>query len=103
MTNKEEEKVNSEPLSAEVSFSALVSGLAAEALASLGLLDHPSVKGIKKDLKHTRTVIDTLDMLKEKTSGNLTQKESDLLEEILHQLRMAYISATENKEPGDSR
>ncbi len=35
--------------------------------------------------------IDTLDMLKEKTAGNLTPEESSLLDGMLHQLRMAFV------------
>jgi hypothetical protein len=91
---------NSE-ISEEISFTALISGLMAEALASMGMLDHPSVKGIKKDLDHAKAVISTIKMLKEKTSGNLTEQESKLLEEVLHQLRLGYVSAAEAKEPSD--
>jgi hypothetical protein len=37
--------------------------------------------------------IDTLDMLEEKTRGNLTGEEQRLLEEIQHQLRTMYLEA----------
>lgn len=85
--------------SADVDFSALVSGLMAEALASMGMIDHPSMKGVKKDLKHTQAVINTLSMLKEKTSGNLTSKESEFLEEVLHQLRIGYVASLKDEKP----
>ena len=77
----------------EVDFSSLVSGLMAEALASMGMLEHPSVKHMKIDLSHAQTVINTISMLKEKTLGNLTPEESGLIEEILHHLRMGYMAA----------
>jgi hypothetical protein len=84
--------MNKENVSRNVDFSALVSGLMAEALASMGMLEHPSLKDIKKDNRHTQAVIDTISMLKEKTAGNLTPEESKLIDEVLHQLRMGYVS-----------
>ena len=41
------------------------------------------------DAKHH---IDTLEMLQEKTSGNLTDEETKILSEALHALRMAYVN-----------
>ena len=89
--------MNNENVSRNVDFSALVSGLMAEALASMGMLEHPSLKDIKKDVKHAQAVIDTISMLKEKTSGNLTPEESKLTDEVLHQLRMGYVSVFGDK------
>ena len=86
-----------EKLCVDVDFSTLISGLMAEAMAYMGMMDYPSMKGVKKDLKHAQTVVNTLGMLKEKTSGNLTQTESKLLEEILHHIRLAYVSAAEKE------
>jgi hypothetical protein len=89
--------MNSGEFSTKVDFSALVSGLMAEGMVSMGLLEHPSMKGIKKDVKHAQAVIDTLGMLKEKTQGNLTEQESKMLEEVLHQLRIGYVSFVKNE------
>lgn len=76
----------------EVEFKLFISGLLAEGLAALGVLKHPAAAHIQKDLRHASLVIDTLDMLKEKTSGNLTEEESKTMEEVLHQLRMGYVA-----------
>lgn len=89
--------MDSGEFSAQVDFSTLVSGFMAEAMVSMGLLEHPSMKGIKKDLKHAQAVINTLGMLKEKTQGNLTEQESKMLEEVLHQLRIGYVSFVKNE------
>ncbi len=88
--------MNKENSGTEMGFDSLVSALAAEALAAMGIVDHPAFKGIKKDLKHAQAVIDTLSMLKGKTAGNLSVKESDLLEEALHQLRLGYVASLKN-------
>ena len=37
-------------------------------------------------------LIDTIAMLKEKTAGNLEPAESNALDGLLHQLRMAFIA-----------
>ena len=68
-------------------FMVFVSGLMAEGLMSLGLMEHPVTKKMEKDLKHASMVIDILVMLGEKTNGNLTKVESDSLAEIISQLR----------------
>ncbi len=76
----------------EASFTILVSTLSTQALASLGYIPDP-VSGqptINKPMaKH---FIDTLDVLVEKTNGNLSEDESALLTGTLHQLRMAYVA-----------
>ena len=38
--------------------------------------------------------IDMLAVIEEKTMGNLSQQEASMLENILHQLRMAYVEAS---------
>lgn len=92
----------------ELNFTGFISGLALEGLASLGLIKHPAVETIKKDLGHASTVIDVLVMLEEKTKGNLTKEEADALGEAIHQLRMGYVAATkegapEKKEPEEKK
>lgn len=91
------------PKDIKVDFTVFLSGLIAEGLASLGLFKHPAAEGIKKDLRHAGLVIDTLDMIKEKTKGNLTKEEEEGLEQSLHQLRMAYLSATQAEQKGEKK
>lgn len=74
------------------SFPALVTSLAAQALAAMGQVPDPAEGHpvVRPDLaKHC---IDTLGMLEQKTKGNLTTEESGMLSEILHQLRMLFVS-----------
>lgn len=87
----------------KVDFTVFLSGLVAEGLASLGLLKHPAAEGIKKDLRHAGLVVDTLDMIKNKTKGNLTKEEEESLEQALHQLRMAYVSATQEDQKKEEK
>ena len=80
------------------SFTMFISGLMAEGLVSLGAMEHPITKKQEKNLTHASFVIDTLEMLQEKTKGNLDDQENSSLEEVLHQLRMLYVSETKPKE-----
>ena len=81
------------------SFEVLVSTLMAQALTAMGKLPDP-VQGhpvVRPDLaKHT---IDTLDMLEEKTKGNLTKDEAGMLDSVLHQLRMMFVTTRKEPEP----
>jgi len=80
--------MDSEP---KIDFGMFVSGLMAEGMVALGVLRNPMTNEISSNLKHASYVIDALDMLKTKTSGNLTKDEAVGLEQGLYQLRMLYV------------
>ncbi len=74
----------------EASFTSLLLMLSSSALMALGEAPDPS--GDKRqDLDQARWVIDLLDLLKEKTRGNLTAEEEGLLDGLLYDLRMRYL------------
>ncbi len=79
-------------------FTLFITGLMAEGLVALGAMEHPVTNKIEKNVIHAGYVIDTLDMLKEKTTGNLGEDESAGLEEAIHQLRMLYLAESSKKE-----
>lgn len=81
------------------SFASLIHSLTAQAAAALSdaVVPHDPEK---KDSEHlepqlalelARHLIDTLSILEEKTRGNLTPDEHLLLEQGLHELRMAFV------------
>jgi len=74
-----------------VTFSTFILSLNTTALIHLGELPHPETNEKKVNLDLARHTIDTLDMLREKTKGNLTPDEERLLENVLYELRMRYI------------
>ncbi|TWT99409.1 hypothetical protein Pla108_03460 [Botrimarina colliarenosi] len=71
----------------------LMSSLATEALLSLGQFPHPVTGETKARPNQAKYLIDTLAMLKEKTTGNLTSDEALALDDVLHQLRMAFVAS----------
>ena len=73
------------------SFVNFLSTLASQAAASLGAMPHPVTGQRSLDLEGGRYWIEILAMLKEKTQGNLHEKEVRLLDGLLADLRMQYV------------
>ena len=57
----------------------------------LGIIPDPVTQKPLKDLQQAEYNIDMLSVLKEKTKGNLTKEEEQVLENILYEVRMAYV------------
>ena len=78
----------------EARFDLFISGLAMDALVSLGDVPHPVTKRQSANLAHARYLIELLGIVEEKTRGNLTVDEDRLLKDALYQLRMRYLNKT---------
>ncbi|HEY6066848.1 MAG TPA: DUF1844 domain-containing protein [Thermoanaerobaculia bacterium] len=72
-------------------FARIVSSLATTAYSALGLLADPAAGAVRRDLAVARQMIDWLGVLEQKTRGNLSFEESDLLSRVLYELRLAYV------------
>lgn len=79
----------------EPSISVIISSITTQALIGLGLMGHPISKKKVVDLDSARFSIDLLEVLEEKTQGNLTDIERRFLETVLHDLRMKFVEANE--------
>lgn len=78
-------------------FELLVTTLATQAMVFLGQIPDPLSNDVKTDLAIAKHHIDLLAMLDQKTKGNLTDQEAQLMEAALHQLRMVYVSQSNAK------
>ena len=58
----------------------------------LSTLSMQVMGALETNLDQARYLIDLLGTLKEKTQGNLTPQESQLLESLLYELRMKYVA-----------
>jgi hypothetical protein len=74
-----------------VGFEMILSYLSTTALFQLGMLPGPGGERIPPDLVNGRRTIDMLEVLQQKTRGNLTADESSMLENVLYELRMSYV------------
>lgn len=78
----------------EMNFEKLVASLYTTALVQLGMDPQSGAMRYQPDIMAARQTVDMLAILNEKTKGNLTSQESRLLENVLYELRMAYIEIT---------
>ncbi len=76
----------------EADFATFVYSLNTQALLFLGKIPNPMTGKYERDVNTAKYLIDTIDMLSKKTEGNLDENEKKLVENILYDLRMAYIS-----------
>ena len=74
------------------SLSFLITTLATQTMVAMGLVPNPLTKKAERRLDQAKHFIDTLQVLQEKTEGNRTPEESQILDGILHDLRMGFIS-----------
>ncbi|MGZ9197060.1 MAG: DUF1844 domain-containing protein [Candidatus Deferrimicrobiaceae bacterium] len=86
----------------------LVQSLQMGAMVGLGMLQGPDGKRPPVDLPAAKDAIDLLGILQEKTKGNLTKEEEEVLREGLYHLRMGYMAMINappagRKKEGDQR
>ncbi|GJQ27618.1 MAG: hypothetical protein HBSAPP02_26500 [Phycisphaerae bacterium] len=80
-------------------FAGLVQLLAMQALVGLGGFAGPGGQEIPPNLELAKMHIDMLDLLEQKTKGNLTPDEKAMLDTTLHQLRIAYVESVQAAAP----
>src|SRR5688572_18057189 len=74
----------------EASFRSLIGMLASQAIMGLGAMADPQTNRVIIDLEGARFSIDILDVLEQKTKGNLTAEESKDLTQILAEMRSRF-------------
>jgi hypothetical protein len=75
-------------------FPNFILSIASNAASSLGMMEHPVTGKREVDLELGKHWIDVLGMLQQKTHGNLLPQEQQILEGLLADLRMQYVSLT---------
>jgi len=96
--------VESEPRTEEdyldegpANFATLVSYLSTTAMFQLGLLPGPGGERIPADFPNARRTIDLLEVLQQKTQGNLTEDEVRMLQEVLYELRLSFVETSQRQ------
>lgn len=80
-------------LQLEASFSTLVMSIFSSAMVELGEVANPQSGNKAKNLQAAQFNIELLITLREKTKGNLTAEETNLLAHMINELQMKYLSA----------
>jgi hypothetical protein len=96
MAKDESEKIG------EYHFIQLVLMFQAAAVQQMGKIQNPITKKVERDLNQAKFSIDMLEMIQQKTEGNLSQNEKKYLDHVLFELRMNYVDEV-NKEKKEEK
>jgi hypothetical protein len=83
----------------EVLFVQVVSMFQVAAMQQMGKIPNPLSNRIERDLAQAKASVDILSMLKEKTAGNLSKRESEYLGKVLFECQMNYLEELKRPEP----
>lgn len=81
----------------EANFASLVLFLTTIASQHLGVVKNPLTDKVEKNLELAKYTIDSLDVLRDKTKGNLTKEEEELLESMISNLKLIYVREQHKK------
>lgn len=81
-------------------FSSLVMMLGSSAMQQLGKLVNPMTNQTEVNLEGAQMTIDMLDMLKDKTRGNLDTDEEKMFTDLLSSLQMNYVQTVQEQKSG---
>lgn len=80
---------------ADISFVTFVISLASSAAIHFGDIPDPATgQPVEPNLEGASQMIEILALLEEKTRGNLTAEERQVLEQVLYELRLRYVDAS---------
>lgn len=93
-TGSAEEKSHPFP---EINFAGFIFSLHTSALLHFGDFPDPVSNEKSRNLPAAKQTIEILDMMKDKTRGNLDENEEKLLDGILYELKMRYVTESEKQ------
>ncbi len=88
-----DERWSDDDLLYEFGFSTFILSLSTSALVHLGELPDPLTNKKEVNLQLAKQTISIIEMLKDKTKGNLTSEEDSLIESVLYDVRLKYVKA----------
>ena len=85
------EQAEGEP---QLDFFNYIASLGFQAMIFLGEVPNPITNTTEKNLKQAKFLIDTMVILREKTKGNLSKEEDDLLNGSIYELQLRYVDSS---------
>ncbi|MBO7680087.1 MAG: DUF1844 domain-containing protein [Thermoguttaceae bacterium] len=79
----------------------LVTTLASQAMVSMGIFPNPATGKSEFYLHQATHLIDTIQLIYDKTAGNRSEEETDTIEKVLNELQMLYVAAANEKKRRD--
>ncbi len=96
MTKDQSEKMG------EYHFVQLVLMFQTAAMQQMGKIQNPITKEMERDLNQAKLSVDMLEMIQQKTKGNLSESEKKFLDHVLFELRMNYVDEV-NKDKAEKK
>ncbi len=93
--DEEKKTDDTEVILPALDFSSIVLPFYTQAVIKLGLAEDPLANKQGENLELAKRLIDLLDLLKQRTEGNLKPEEEKFLTGCIHQLKMAYMDKAE--------
>ena len=75
----------------QLDFFNYIASLGFQTMIFLGEMPNPITNKVEKNLKQAKFLIDTLVILRDKTKGNLSKEEDDLLNGSIYELQLRYV------------
>ena len=75
----------------QLNFFNYIASLGFQTMIFLGEMPNPITNQVEKNLKQAKFLIDTLVILRDKTKGNLSKEEDDLLNGSIYELQLRYV------------
>ncbi|MBI3601642.1 MAG: DUF1844 domain-containing protein [Candidatus Omnitrophica bacterium] len=82
----------------QLDFFNYIASLGFQAMIFLGEIPNPLTNQIDRNLKQAKFLIDTMTIIREKTTGNLTKEESELLHGSIYELQLRYVEAVKKEQ-----
>ena len=76
-------------------FLSFISTLVMQTMMCLGEMVHPETGQAQTDLQQARYLVDVIQLLSDKTKGNLTPQEDAELQNILYELRVKFVKKSQ--------
>lgn len=81
----------------QVNFLNYIMSMAYQAMIFLGEVPNPMTGGSERNLRQAKFLIDTLALIKDKTKGNLTPQEDNMLQSSLYELQMKFVELSQKE------
>ncbi len=96
---QKEREISAQPLTEapaqpEADFLSFVSELAMQAFMALGLTPNPVTGKTEANFPHAKYLIDIVQMLSDKSQGNLSPQEAEQMKTLLYQLHLKFVETT---------
>jgi len=88
---KPKEDAAQEAAEPKLDFFNYIASLGFQTMIFLGEMPNPITNQVEKNLKQAKFLIDTLIILRDKTKGNLSKEEDDLLNGSIYELELRYV------------